>query len=183
MDFSTTLTKVKPIPFPEEGAQAISAVDNVRDRKPTQTEVSETPPIPSANSLPDSILSSWTRIARAGMSVGMYDDLVRIAARPPGWGGPSSLGLRPASLRNFLEFWSSVRDAASEPELTLAPDGTLHAEWFKSARQHLDVRFLEQRVIFGLFANNSILEGAEHRDMVAQVLKAHRAKPLSWSAR
>jgi hypothetical protein len=113
----------------------------------------------------------------------MYRDLVRIGMQPPGWRGPGSLGLRPASLRNFLEFWSAIRGGAVEPELALAPDGSLHAEWFKSPRQRLDVRFLDRNLVFGLFTNNNVLEGTEHHNTVALILKAHQAKPLSWSAR
>jgi hypothetical protein len=187
MDFGTNITKFKSIPFPDEGTRATGSVPDVRDEiaptRPGSRVISEDQPPAPANSLPQSILSSWSRIAQANMSVRMYGDLVRIAAQQPGWRGLGSRGLRPASLRNFLEFWSAIRDGAAEPELALAPDGTLHAEWFKSQRQRLDVRFLDHQVLFGLFANNTILEGAEHRDTVAQILNAHHAKPLSWSSR
>ena len=137
----------------------------------------------STNSLPETILRSWSKIALADMSVGMSEGLVRIATNSNGWRGPGSLSLRAESLESFLEFWSTIRDDALEPELALAPDGTLHAEWFRSQRQRLDVRFAEHNVVFGLFANNSILEGVERLQIVASFLKLHPEKPLKWSAR
>lgn len=142
-----------------------------------------TAPGPSpTNSLPDAILTSWSRIAQADMSVSLYRNLVRIAMRPDGWRGPGSRSLTPTSLRSFLEFWSTIRASAAEPELALAPDGSLHAEWFKSNRQRLDVRFAGKQALFGLLTNNSIVEGVDSLHTVAEILSAHPAKPLSWSA-
>jgi hypothetical protein len=137
----------------------------------------------TSDSVPKSILALWSRIAQANISVRMYGDLVKVANQPPGWRGERSLALSEASLKSFLDFWTAVRGAAVEPELSLAPDGSLLAEWFKSPRQRLDVRFLENKVLFGLFANNSILEGAEHLSVVAQILGTHPASPLKWGAR
>jgi hypothetical protein len=181
MDFSTNITDLNSIPFPEERTRTIDVVDDVAIKSQRPSTSTQQPA--SVNSLPESLLTSWSRIAQANMSVRMYRDLVRIGMQPPGWRGPGSLGLRPASLRNFLEFWLAVRSSAVEPELALAPDGTLHAEWFKSPRQRLDVRFLDRNLVFGLFTNNNVLEGAEKHNIVALILKAHQAKPLSWSAR
>jgi hypothetical protein len=139
--------------------------------------------VSSTNALPDSISSSWSKIAQANMSVRMYENLVRIASARDGWRGPGSHSLRAASLTDFLEFWSLIRDEASEPELSLAPDGSIHAEWFGSLQRRLDVRFGERKAFFGLLTSSSIVEGADHLAAVAQILKAHRFKPLSWSAR
>jgi hypothetical protein len=180
MDVSTNITDLNSIPFPEERTRAIDVVDDVASKSQRPSTLAQQP---AADSLPESLLTSWSRIAQANISVRMYRDLVRIGMQPPGWRGPGSLGLRPASLRNFLEFWSAVRGSAVEPELALAPDGSLHAEWFKSPRQRLDVRFLDRNLVFGLFTNNNVLEGAEKHNTVALILKAHQAKPLSWSAR
>lgn len=137
---------------------------------------------PTTGALPEIISANWGDIVNAGISLRMYGDLIRMAAVPSGWRGPGSLALRPISLRNFIAFWSAIRDVAKEPELTLAPDGSLHAEWFKSPRQRLDVRFSDQNVFFGLLNHNSILEGAEHPNTVAEILKLHHAKPLTWRA-
>jgi hypothetical protein len=65
----------------------------------------------------------------------------------------------------------------------LAPDGTIHAEWFESSRKRLDAKFSERDVVFGLFAQNNIVEGVDSVATVAQILKLHRSKPLSWSQR
>jgi hypothetical protein len=133
--------------------------------------------------LPETLQGSWTKIARANMSVILYADLVRVARLASGWAGLDTQPLRPKSLQNFLEFWTIVREVAAEPEVTLAPDGSLHAEWFKSPQQRLDVKFADQKAFFGLLTNNSILEGVDELHTVAQILMLHRARPLSWTAR
>jgi hypothetical protein len=184
MDANTRIIQFKILPFRDDDSGGTGTVPDVRDERALPRALQKADDQKgSSNTLPEAILRSWSRIARANMSVRMYGDLVRIANQPPGWRGPGSLRLRPASLKNFLEFWSIVRNDAAEPELALAPDGTLHAEWFKSQRQRLDVRFLEHKVVFGLIASNSILEGAEQQNTVAQILKSHHAQPLSWSGR
>jgi hypothetical protein len=208
MDFGTNISDLVSVAFPEEGTRAALAVPNVHDRNAREAQarliatrmperqrvehsiiearLSNVPGTTAkieANSVPDSLLTFWTRIARSDMSIRMFGELVRIAAQPAGWRGRGSRGLRAASLRSFLDFWSAVRDDASEPELSLVPDGSLLAEWFKSERQRLDVRFVDHSVLFGLFANNRVLEGAEKRETVAQILKSHQLKPLTWSAR
>ena len=57
-----------------------------------------------------------------------------------------------------LDFWQLVRGPAAEPALTLAPDGSLLAEWFKNANQRLDIRFSARAVIFGLITPKNVLE-------------------------
>lgn len=181
MDFRTGISNLPTILFPDEGTTVSGYVDLIRD-VPFQPPIVPTEQVSTA-SLPSAISASWSRIAQANMTVWMYAKLVRLAAQPPGWRGPGSLALRPLSLKNFLEFWGMVRDSAEEPELALAPDGTLHAEWYKSARQRLDVRFAHPKILFGLFTGNSVLEGADNLKTVAQILKLHHAEPLSWSSR
>jgi hypothetical protein len=114
------------------------------------------------------------------MSVKMYANLVKLARAPDGWAGANSKALSSPALLRFLDFWQLVRDEASEPLLTLAPDGSLVAEWFKSVRQRLDVRYSSRSVIFGLITPKNILEGAESAETVATILKLHPQKPLSW---
>lgn len=157
------------------GGQATNSANTVGNEIRTSDEPTST------NALPESIWQSWGKIAQANMSVRLYGDLVRLAAAHDGWRGSGSLGLRPNSLKSFLEFWSRVRDGAAEPELSLAPDGSLHAEWFDSPRKRLDVRFAEQNTYFGLFQNNNVVEGADHLNTVAEILKLHPARPLTWS--
>ena len=107
-------------------------------------------------------------------------EAVRLASIAPGWRGPGAQSMKVSSLNRFLHFWSLIRDDAVEPELALAPDGSIHAEWFKSLRQRLDIRFTDPNVRFGMFTNNNILEGADKLSTVAQILKDHHAKPLTW---
>jgi hypothetical protein len=114
------------------------------------------------------------------MSVQMYSNLVRLASAPDHWAGPNSKSLDAASIARFLDFWLLVRDDANEPSLTLAPDGSLIAEWFKSVRQRLDMRFSNRAVVFGLISPKNILEGAESAETVASILKLHPQKPLAW---
>ncbi|KAB7741519.1 hypothetical protein F2P47_03680 [Parvibaculum sedimenti] len=138
---------------------------------------------PSTDTMPQPLLTNWGRLGRASISIAMYESLVRIAMYTDGWHGPGSLGLRSSSLKRFIEFWSLVRNDAAEPEISLSSDGSLHTEWYKSARQRLDLRFADQSVFFGLFSNNTILEGADSVDTVAQILRLHRAAPLRWKAK
>ncbi|MFZ0844636.1 MAG: hypothetical protein WAM62_02510 [Pseudolabrys sp.] len=188
MDFGTTITDGNitrigdELPTPE--AKRKSNIDATSYSANTVgSEIRPTENGSSTNSLPNSIWTSWGKIAQADMSVRMFSDLVRLANAPDGWRGAGSVALRPGSIKNFLEFWSIVRGEAVEPELALAPDGSLYAEWFESQRKRLDVRFAEQNVFFGLFAKNNILEGVDHLTTVAQILRLHQAKPLTWSAR
>lgn len=138
---------------------------------------------PSTDTMPQPLLTNWGRLGRAGISIAMYESLVRVAMCTDGWRGPGSLGLRSSSLKRFIEFWSLVRSDAAEPEISLSSDGSLHTEWYKSARQRLDLRFADHSVFFGLFSNNTILEGADSVDTVAQILRLHPATPLRWKAK
>lgn len=152
----------------------------------TQTDAQLTPlaaneePPTNTNSLPAVILASQGKMAEAGISTRMYDDLVRLANRGDGWRGPGSKSLQLTSLNNFLNFWAKIRDEASEPELALAPDGAIHAEWNASPQRRLDVRFSGDRMIFGLLTSKSIIEGADKADIIAKILRSHYAKPLLW---
>jgi hypothetical protein len=110
----------------------------------------------------------------------MYGRLVKLASASDGWAGPNSKALNAAAISRFLNFWQLVKTESAEPSLTLAPDGSLMAEWFKSERQRLDVRYSLRGVIFGLVSPKNILEGAESAETVATILKLHPQKPLSW---
>jgi hypothetical protein len=134
-----------------------------------------------SDALPGAVRANWGKIAKAKLTQRMYAKIVRVAAasaalRPP------ARALTPASLGVFLDFWMRVRFVAAEPELALAADGIVSAEWYKSPRQKLDLRFAASTVIYGLFANSSISEGADSSETVANLLKAHPSKPLQWSA-
>ena len=210
MDFGTNVSDVTAIALPEETTRASAATPGVHDKAAGEREArllashvpQRRPDIGNsvlegnlseilgilplgveANSVPQSALALWTRIGRANMSVRMFGDLMRIAAQPNGWRGPASVALRAASLKGFLDFWADIRGQAKEPELSLVPDGSLLAEWYKSEKQRLDVRFVKHTVLFGLLADDRILEGAEQLQTVAQILKSHQLKPLNWSSR
>jgi hypothetical protein len=149
-------------------------------RRPVLSD--QTPPLPSSTALPEVIRANWGGISEADISPAMLDDLVRLAMFPDGWRGPGTLSLRSRSLNDFLEFWTAIREDAVKPELALAPDGTLQAEWFKSFRQHLDARFVQNKVYFGLFSNSEIWEGVQSATALANYLKDHPAKPFRWRA-
>jgi hypothetical protein len=135
----------------------------------------------STDAIPPAIRANWGRIARARLSERMYESILRIATAREEVRAPA---LAPISLAQFLEFWRKVGTDAVEPELVLASDGTIHAEWFRSARQRLDVRFTTGgKAIFGLFATTGVLEGADSADAVATWLAMHPARPLRWSPR
>src|SRR5262249_53261383 len=118
MAFDTNISNLHSLPFPEESTRAIDIIDDVASRDlqrtparplPHAVSANSTPEgiaswsgLAQANSMPESLVTSWSRIAQANMSVQMYRRLVQIAMQPPGWHGPGSLDLRPASLRNFF---------------------------------------------------------------------------------
>ncbi len=160
----------------------IPASELPEDRLTTtsQEDVRLDDPRTSTNTLPETISATWLKIAKAEMSIAMYDDLVRIAMLPDKWRGTGTRALDSQSLGDFLKFWLIVRDVAVEPELALAPDGSLHAEWYNSQRKRLDIRFGKRKSFFGLFSNNTILEGADDMSTVAQILKYHSSEPLKW---
>jgi hypothetical protein len=145
------------------------------------TAVTVNTEVASTDAIPPSIWQHWNELLEANISTRLYSDLVHLASVQSG--RRSGIGLRADSLKSFLEFWNLVRTDAVEPELALAPDGSIHAEWFKSPHNRLDVRFASQKVFFGLFTSSNILEGVDRLETVAQLLKLHPAKPLSRSAR
>jgi hypothetical protein len=173
IDWASDFEKERATPHSEPGqTDALALPISAQDEPAAKT-----------NSLPSSILSSWGQIADAKISIRMYDDLVRLGFRPDGWRGPGSKALDVSSLNSFLRFWSEVSNGAVEPELALAPDGAIHAEWIKSPQKRLDIRFSGEKLIFGLLNSSSIIEGADDVDVVTNILRSHYAQPLLWSAK
>lgn len=137
-----------------------------------------------ADAMPFSLLANWSRIALANLSQEVFDRLVYLARRPVGWRGPGSRALSSGSVREFLEFWMTVRDKAREPALALTAAGGLHAEWFKSSRRHLDLQFSgDGRIFFGLFDRGRLLEGVDDAKNLKELLNAHLSRPLKWHPR
>lgn len=136
----------------------------------------------ASGSFPLAIAANWSSLLEAEISKAQFARLVRLGSVPDGWRGAGSQSLRAKSVLDFLKFWSLIKDHALEPELALAPDGTLHAEWFKSPKQRLDARFVDNKIVFGLFSSGTILEGAEDPGTVAFLLLQHPSKPLLWKA-
>jgi hypothetical protein len=175
MDFNTN--EPFTMEFAESGTRITKLMDSVgATRAETKPRFSQI----GTEAAPRTIVAAWGAIRQARMSFEMYGKLVRLASVAPGWRGPGAQSMKVWSLNQFLHFWSLIRDDAVEPELALAPDGSIHAEWFKSARQRLDIRFADANVHFGMFTNNNVLEGADKLATVAQILKDHHAKPLTW---
>jgi hypothetical protein len=132
--------------------------------------------------LSNAIMANWGKIIKAQLSERMYAKIENLAVGPGSMIG-SNVGrpLDAKSLGDFLDFWTHVRSIAVEPEITSAPDGTLHAEWYKSDRQRLDARFTVNSVMFGLIAGTKLIEGAETPETVASLLRNHPAMPLQWT--
>ena len=177
MDFNTN--EPFTMEFAESGTRITKLMDNVGATRP-ETKPRLPPQIVRTEAAPRTIVAAWGAIMQARMSSEMFGKLVRLASVAPGWRGPGAQSMKVSSLNQFLQFWSLIRNDTVEPELALAPDGSIHAEWFKSARQRLDIRFADANVRFGMFTNNNVLEGADKLATVAQILKDHHAKPLTW---
>jgi hypothetical protein len=133
--------------------------------------------------MPGAIEANLSRmVGVGGLSHSLFESLVRVAAAPA-TSNAAYQSLTTSSLADFLDFWTRVKTVATEPEVSVAPDGSLAAEWYKSGRQKLDARFVDRKVIYGLFANTSIHEGADRVEVVAEFLKNHPAHPLQWAAK
>ena len=138
----------------------------------------------STGALPDTISESWGDIVNAGMSVGMYGDLVRMATAPSGVARARIACFASHISQKFHRILVSYSRCCKRTGAYPRSDGSLHAEWFKSTRQRADVRFAGKNVIFGVLNQGNIVEGAEQPNTVAEFPKvAPHAKPLSWSAR
>jgi hypothetical protein len=115
---------------------------------------------PTVNTMPQVIVSNWTRLFRANLSSTLYSRIMQIARRQDGWRGQGSKGLTHEALKTWLDFWTAVNDKASEPALALTARGTLQAEWFRNSRRHLDLEFVSKdRIFFGLFDGHAAYEG------------------------
>jgi hypothetical protein len=131
---------------------------------------------PSSASIPSSIEENWNDILQADLSPKLYNRLLKLAA------SAADSPLRTKSIRDFLDFWSLIKVDAKEPELAMDPNGALHAEWFKTDQERLDIRFARHEAVFGLFAKRSIFEGTEiDFQRLADILRSHSAKPLLWT--
>ena len=120
------------------------------------------------NAVPDAVEINWVLLAKLKPSRKIYGRILHLAQEA----GPSGrAALRPGSLRTFLTFWDEVRSLAPEPELTLARNGNLVAEWHKRWNCHLDVEFKEDgMVLYGLFTGRIVSEGRDKADVLAQRL-------------
>jgi hypothetical protein len=94
MDFTTNISELSSIPFPDEGTTTTPFVSDVSAKAAgnqfTRSMTLQSAPDDEsrkalANSVPDSILAVWTRIGSANMTVRTYRDIVRVAMQPNGW--------------------------------------------------------------------------------------------------
>ena len=129
-----------------------------------------------ANAVPDAVANNWVLLAKSKPSRKIYGRILHLAqeAEPSG-----RAALRPGSLRTFLEFWDEVRSFAPEPELTLARNGNLVAEWHKRWNRHLDAEFKEDgMVLYGLFTGRIVSEGRDKADVLAWRLTENGRWPI-----
>lgn len=135
----------------------------------------------TSDTLPIAIASNWSRLALSGIGAPLYARLMNLAKREPGWRGPGSRQLDAGSLRVFLEFWKLIRNSAVEPQLVLGPSGHIQAIWQRNSRRSLDLEFAATGAIyFGLFDGQSIQEGVDTVDQLANVLLNRTSEPLKW---
>ena len=119
--------------------------------------------LPSA--VPDAVEKNWVLLAKSKLSRKTYGRMLRLAQEAA---SPGQAALRPGSLHTFLSFWDKVRVFAPEPEVTLARNGNLVAEWHERWNRHLDVEFKEDgMVLYGLFIGRIVNEGRDAADALA----------------
>ena len=121
---------------------------------------------PSA--VPDAVENNWVLLAKSKLSGIAYGRILRLAEEAE---SPGRAALRPGSLRTFLSFWDTVSVLAPEPEITLARNGNLVAEWHRRWNCHLDIEFKEDgMVLYGLFTGRIVSEGRDTADSLARRL-------------
>jgi hypothetical protein len=186
VDTIATISDLHVIPFADAGSRQILFSDTSGGQQRllsanwTARRAVKEHEEPTANTMPKAIVSNWTRLFFANLSSGLYSRIMQIARRPDGWRGEGSKGLTAEALRAWLDFWAKVNDSASEPSLALTARGTLHAEWFRNSRRHLDLEFVSRaRIFFGLFNGHATCEGVDTLEGLVPWLGDHRAHPLS----
>lgn len=117
------------------------------------------------STIPDAVGNNWVLLAKSNLSRETYGRILHLAQEAA---SPGRVALRPGSLRTFLSFWDTVSILAPEPEVTLARNGNLVAEWHKRWNRHLDVEFKEDgMVLYGLFTGKIVNEGRDTVDSLA----------------
>ena len=128
------------------------------------------------SAVPDAVANNWALLAKSKLSKKIYGRILRLAQEAE---SPEEVALRPGSLRTFLSFWDTVSVLASEPEITLAGNGNLVAEWHRRWNCHLDVEFKEDgMILYGLFTGRIVSEGRDVADALARRLIETRRWPV-----
>lgn len=108
------------------GGQARASSANMTETVEEATFDKRNVPIgESTNSQPKSLRDNWTSLAFSGLSWQSFNRIKNLAQKADGWRGPGSKKLSTPALRDFLRFWKVISDQATEPFLTLAPNGDL----------------------------------------------------------
>jgi len=147
-------------------------------------EPSATGEISSVDAMPTALTANWSRLFLSDLSAKSYARILQFARLNEGWRGAGSKSLSDRALEAFLEFLIRLGDDVVEPELTLTARGTLHAEWFRNTRRHLDLEFIsEEKVFFGLFDGKTVYEGIDCLNGLSSWLKQRSSQPLKWRSR
>lgn len=145
---------------------AIELASSAETSQSLKSDVGSVRELPSA--VPYAVANNWVLLAKSKLSRKTYGRILRLAQEAE---SPGRAALRPGSLRTFLSFWDTVSVLASEPEVTLARNGNLVAEWHRTWNCHLDVEFKEDgMVLYGLFTGRIVSEGRDAVDALARRL-------------
>lgn len=197
MTISSDYSGVYSFQFSEDSTSAASPADvaqlskqrykapSSEDGTPNAFKITNVVPVnaPSADTtsqMPESALLLWPQFLSNNLTMKLVNSIVHLLSAKGGAGEGRKKPLSHESLNAFLEFWDGVKDVAIDPDLSLAPDGTLVAEWYNSVNRRLDVRFLGKDVVFGLIAGARILEGVDSQKSVILMMRNHPASPLKW---
>jgi hypothetical protein len=135
-----------------------------------------------SNAVPEPIANNWTKIVSSGISPSLFRRLLALGARPDQWRGPGSSALTNDAVAAFVTFWEAVRNEAVEPSLALTSSGGIEAQWYRSPREHLHIRYRSpERVFVSLFFRpERIWEGVDTAESVARHTREHDSRPLTW---
>ena len=131
-----------------------------------------------------SLLKSWFALSQSDISPRNFTRLQNAAIQFEGTAGVAASQTLYGAIRQFLTFWTAVKQGNQEPELYVANNGRLQAVWSHQNGWFLVIEFSgDDKVFWGMYQDEDILEGEKSSATItelAETLKALPSKPLRW---
>ncbi len=138
----------------------------------------------SGTIIADAIRANWSKWAHANLSATTWGRIVSEATRRIG-GEATTWELNAVSLSSFLDLWLLIEGQSKEPVLSIAPRGTIIAEWVLDPDNFLVVDFQSDgKLIYSLFVDSYPTEGIFPSNRLAEfsrMVSAALVNPFTWS--